>query len=112
LGGKGKETQNKSRCISWIHFASKSQLVYRGAATGVQADNLGRVLRRIVSDDDQNKSTSNAVHLRGVGLEGSTAEGGVGTVLRNLPGALAGLEELVDSGGSINHVGDPGVPII
>jgi hypothetical protein len=33
-------------------------------------------------------------------------------MLGNLPGALAGLEELVHSGGSINHVGDPGVPII
>lgn len=52
------------------------------------------------------------MHIRGVGLEGSTAEGEVGAVLGNLPGALAGLEDFVASGGSINHVGDPGVPII
>jgi hypothetical protein len=44
LKGKGKKNQNKSKCISWIHFASKSQLLYRGAATGVQAEYLGRVL--------------------------------------------------------------------
>jgi hypothetical protein len=53
-----------------------------------------------------------AVYIRGVGLEGSTAEGRVGAVLRNLPGTLPGLEDLVASGGSINHVGDPGVPIV
>ena len=52
------------------------------------------------------------LHIRGVGLVGSTAEGEVGAVLGDLPGTLAGLKELVGSGGSIDHVGDPGVPII
>lgn len=72
---------------------------------------MGRVLRQIVSDDHRVK-TRGGVHIRGVGLEGSTAEGEVGAVLGDLPSALAGLEELVGSGRSIDHVGDPGVPII
>jgi hypothetical protein len=52
------------------------------------------------------------LHIRGVGLEGSTAQGEVGAVLGDLPGTLTWLEELVGSGRSIDHVGDPGVPII
>jgi hypothetical protein len=63
------------------------------------------LLATIKTDDGQE-------HVRRVGLESSTAEGGVWAVLGDLPSALARLEELVDGGGSINHVGDPGVPIV
>lgn len=52
-----------------------------------------------------------ARYVRRVGLEGSTAEGRVGAVLRLLPGAVATLNELVDSRGSVHQIRDPGVPI-
>jgi len=49
-------------------------------------------------------------HVRRVGLESSAAEGGVGAVLGQLPGAVSALQDLVGGRGSIDHVGDPSVP--
>lgn len=54
--------------------------------------------------------TSSQADVRRVGLEGATAEGKVGTVLGQFPGPVATLHELVGSRGSIDHVGDPGMP--
>lgn len=49
-------------------------------------------------------------HVRRVGLESSPAQSGVGTVVRELPGAVAALQELVDGRRRIDHVRDPSVP--
>jgi len=51
-------------------------------------------------------------YVRRVGLESTASLSEVGAVLGGLVVAQTGLEELVLGGGSINHVGDPGVPAL
>lgn len=50
-------------------------------------------------------------YVRRVGLESTASLSKVGTVLGSLVVTQTSLEELVLGGGSINHVGDPSVPI-
>ena len=51
-----------------------------------------------------------ALHVRGVSLECSAAHSWVGAVLGQFPGTETGLHDLVGGWGSVNGVGNPGVP--
>lgn len=61
---------------------------------------------------NRNLNVNDGPHVRRVGLEGSTAESQVRAVIRDLPDAVAGLEELVGGRGRVNQVRDPGVPVM
>lgn len=82
-------------------------MYYRGAATGFQASNLGLVLRGCqpwIIDDSSSR------HSRRVSLVCATSEGQNGPVFWQFPGAHAGLQDFINGGGLVDHVGDPSVP--
>lgn len=87
--------------------------IYRSAATGVQASIFGRVLVTLSVYPCKHSAidTIAEVNLRRVRLVGSTAEGEVRPVLRQFPSTDTSLHDSVHGWGSVNHVGQPSVPM-
>lgn len=52
------------------------------------------------------------LHSRRIGLESGAAQSQGGPVLPQFPGTNTSLHDLVTSGRGVDHVRDPGVPVI
>lgn len=84
---------------------------YRGAATGVQAETLGRVLQDVSYRLPQSFQNTIIGYLRRVSLVCAAGESQNRAMLGQFPGTDTGLHEPVDGWGVVDQVGHPSVPV-